>query len=168
SPQAPSGSRFADNRGPDNDNMSIDTHSMHSASRQTSPVPCEVTPTLSISSDHQQNETAVENPTFSPASPVTPHTPIDLGIKYGDDEDEAMYFARYEATDDPAYIRLAYLNALVSSVVFHDSTEGVNMSLCGTFDCLRLASALPDDLKPLMTLEAVRSRLGLETNAYMT
>ncbi|KAB5590975.1 hypothetical protein CTheo_5591 [Ceratobasidium theobromae] len=91
----------------------------------------------------------------------------DLEIQYGEDEDESMYQAGYEATRDPPYIRLAYLSAMESSIIHHNSVAGVNSWLSAHITSLRLAGALPDHLNPLVTLGSVRSRLGLDTDPFM-
>jgi hypothetical protein len=90
-----------------------------------------------------------------------------LEIDYDEDEEDSIYFDRYNATKDPPHIRLAYLSAMESSVVHRNSVESVDSWLANHIASLRLVNAVPDNPKPLVTLERVRAHLGLETDPFI-
>ena len=138
----------------------IDLPSAQSPSTPRSPSPAQ-------SQGSQSNHTEVGHmPGLFPEPP-----PIgdrnSLEIEYGPDENESMYCAGYDATNDPPYIRLAYLSAVESSVIHHNSVSGVNAWLSAHIASLRLAGALPENFTPIVTLDSVRSRLGLDTDPFM-
>ncbi|CAE6409447.1 unnamed protein product [Rhizoctonia solani] len=88
-----------------------------STPRSPSPVPL-----LDPHSDYDQMDHV---PHLFPEPPPIGHQ-NSLEIEYGADENESMYCAGYDATNDPPYIRLAYLSAVESSVIHHNSVAGVN------------------------------------------
>ncbi|KDN35235.1 hypothetical protein RSAG8_11766, partial [Rhizoctonia solani AG-8 WAC10335] len=91
----------------------------------------------------------------------------NLEIEYGPGEHELMYCAGYDAAKDPPYLRLAYLSAVESSIIHHNSVTGVNAWLSAHIASLRIAGALPEDITPAFTLDGVQSRLGLDTDSFM-
>ncbi|CAE6386417.1 unnamed protein product [Rhizoctonia solani] len=93
--------------------------STHSAT----PSKCSITPSIHMS---YPSNLGPESPLDGnlvlpePATEVNLHHPTarepSLQVEYGEDEDESMYFERYNVTKDPPHIRLAYLSAMESSV----------------------------------------------------
>ncbi|KAF8599098.1 hypothetical protein BDV93DRAFT_407383, partial [Ceratobasidium sp. AG-I] len=69
--------------------------------------------------------------------------------------------------EDPSFLRLAYLNAVASNTVRHNSIENTEADLKVTLDCLELAGALTSEYTPVRSLPAVRRHLGLETDIFM-
>lgn len=104
-------------------------------------------------------------PDLPPAAVVEP--PHTQPIAHGRDEDQLIHENRYPAASDPPQLRVAYLNAMVLSVVHHCSTEAVNSSLQAGIASLRLANGIPEGSEPIESLESVRRRLGLETDPYV-
>ncbi|KAF8594834.1 hypothetical protein BDV93DRAFT_565008 [Ceratobasidium sp. AG-I] len=92
--------------------------------------------------------------------------PPELSLDYLNDAEERLCEAAL-AKDDPSYLRLLYLNAVTSNTLRNHTIESTEANLKVSLESLRMAGALTLEHTVVSSLEAVRRRLGLETDGFM-
>lgn len=90
-----------------------------------------------------------------------------LEVQYLPGEKSELFDPPSSCQEQP-HIRLAYLSAIATQVLYNAPQAAAEFSLNSMLDGYRLAGNLPARPKPVTTLPSVRRRLGIDIESYIT
>ena len=126
---------------------------------------------------HDEIQPIVDAPAARDNGRVTPsdttYTTVEVPGLPRDDlpvhpEDDRPLFPPAYRDNEPSWVRIAYLQAVLNNVAGNMSVKQTTQNLNSTLNALNAAGVLPDRPRPVRTLASAKKRLGIDPDVWIS